>query len=111
MPKRCRSRFEALRGVETHVALSGRAALELVAEYNGRVAAIVTDLQMPRMSGLDLLQQLKANDAHRHIPVVIISGESDPLLPARSLACGAHAFFVKPYSPLAVRQTLEELLQ
>jgi CheY-like chemotaxis protein len=40
----------------------------------------------------------------------LISGDSDPGLPARALAEGADAFFSKPYSPSAVRRKLEQLI-
>lgn len=102
--------LESMRGFEIHVVASAQAALDFLTIGNGGVAAVVTDLQMPRMSGMDLLTRLKSDPALRHIPVLIISGDSDPRLPARSLACGAHAYFTKPYSPLQVRQTLEQLL-
>lgn len=103
--------LEAIEGIDVRVAASGQAALELLARGGEEVAAVVTDLQMPRMSGLDLLERLKNDPRLRHIPVLIISGDSDPRLPARSLSRGAHAYFSKPYSPMQVRQTLERLLR
>ena len=60
---------------------------------------------------MDLLKRLKSDPRLRQIPVLIISGDSDPRLPARSLSFGAHAYFSKPYSPIQVRQTLEQLLR
>lgn len=103
--------LEAMEGVEVRVVASGQDALELLTRGGARVAAVITDLEMPRMSGLDLLQRLKSDPALRDIPVLIISGDSDPRLPARSLSCGAHAYFTKPYSPMQVRHTLEQLLR
>jgi CheY-like chemotaxis protein len=44
------------------------------------------------------------------LPILLISGDSDPMLPERALAQGADAFFPKPYSPSAVRKKLEQLL-
>jgi DNA-binding NarL/FixJ family response regulator len=44
------------------------------------------------------------------MPVLVISGDSDPRTPARVIAAGAQAFFAKPYSPAAIRRKLEELL-
>lgn len=74
------------------------------------VAALVTDLHLPRMDGLHLLSTIRRAATGRAIPVVVISGDSDPSTPARVLAAGAQAFFSKPYSPAAVRRKLEELL-
>ena len=103
--------LESIAGVDIRVVASGQAALEFLARCGEDVAAVVTDLQMPRMSGMDLLKRLKSDPRLRQIPVLIISGDSDPRLPARSLSFGAHAYFSKPYSPIQVRQTLEQLLR
>jgi CheY-like chemotaxis protein len=103
--------LETLDGVHIRVMASAQAALDFLAAEDDSVAAIITDLQMPRMSGMDLLGRLKSDPGLRHIPVLIISGDSDPRLPARSLSSGAHAYFTKPYSPMQVRQTLEQLLR
>jgi CheY-like chemotaxis protein len=53
---------------------------------------------------------VRAEPRFARLPIVLISGDSDPLLPARALAQGADAFFPKPYSPAAVRRKLEQLL-
>lgn len=103
--------LETMEGVDIRIVGSAQAALDFLAMDRGSVAAVITDLQMPRMSGLDLLGHLKNDPALRHIPVVMISGDSDPRLPARSLSQGAQAYFTKPYSPLQVRQTVERLLR
>jgi two-component system chemotaxis response regulator CheY len=74
------------------------------------VAALVTDLHLPHMDGLHLLSAIRTQPRGRRIPVVVISGDSDPRTPSRVLEAGAQAFFSKPYSPAAVRRKLEELL-
>jgi CheY-like chemotaxis protein len=45
-----------------------------------------------------------------HLPIIVISGDSDPRTPERVRRLGADAYFAKPYSPAAVRETLERLL-
>ncbi len=103
--------LESIVGFEIQVAVSGRDAMRILAESADSVAAIVTDLQMPAMSGLDLLKVVKESPALAGIPIFVISGDSDPGLPARALRCGAHCFFHKPYSPTEVRKRLEGILQ
>ena len=44
------------------------------------------------------------------LPILLISGDSDPRVPSLALSSGANAWFPKPYSPSAVRRKLEELL-
>jgi CheY-like chemotaxis protein len=102
--------LETLPEMETRAVRGVHAALKLMADTDNEIVAIVTDLNMPRRDGFDLLGQIRADERHRRLPIVMVSGDSDPRLPERALASGASAFFSKPYSPLALRRTLEKLL-
>jgi len=93
---------KTVRGVEP--------ALLVMRDSESDVAAVVTDLHMPQRTGFELIGQLRADKRYERLPVVMVSGDSDPRLPQRAVAQGASAFFAKPYSPAAVRRTLEKLL-
>ena len=95
-------------GMEILAAASAEQALQFIA--NRRVCAMVTDLHLPRMSGFDLIRRVRELPDYSRIPIVAISGDSDPATPERIRALGANAFFPKPYSPSAVRKELETLL-
>jgi CheY-like chemotaxis protein len=75
-----------------------------------RICAIVTDLNMPRMDGFALIERVRATPATARIPIIVVSADGDLEHQDRARRVGADAFFVKPYSPAAVRETLEELL-
>jgi two-component system chemotaxis response regulator CheY len=107
--------LESIHGVATRAVKSPRAAFAALGETGNDIAAIVTDLHMPDRQtpshdGFDLIRRLRAEPRFARIPILLISGDSDPRLPARALAQGADAFFAKPYSPSAVRRKLEQLL-
>jgi CheY-like chemotaxis protein len=89
-------------------AASGRKAWQLI--QNEGVAAIVTDLHMPHMDGFELIERVRAAGGAARVPIIVISGDSDPGTPERVRRLGADAYFAKPYSPAAVRETLERLL-
>jgi CheY-like chemotaxis protein len=89
-------------------AASGRKAWQLI--QNEGVAAIVTDLHMPHMDGFELIERVRAAGGAARVPIIVISGDSDPGTPERVRHLGADAYFAKPYSPAAVRETLERLL-
>jgi CheY-like chemotaxis protein len=104
--------LESLPGVEPRVIPNLRAAIATIQEA-GNVAALVTDLHLGNSAlsdGFDLISQLRAQPRYANLPIVLISGDSDPLLADRAIAQGANAFFPKPYSPAAVRKTLEQLI-
>jgi FixJ family two-component response regulator len=79
---------------------SGEAFLE--AYHPGRESCLVVDARMPRMSGLDLLEQLKARSDGP--PAIMITGHADIRLAVRAMRAGAMAFLEKPiqYDELVV---------
>jgi CheY-like chemotaxis protein len=110
--------LEVIPGIEVRSIHDPRAAMALLNERDSEIAAIVTDLNLEMNGaqnaglgdGLDLIRQLRAEPRFAQLPILLISGDSDPRLSERALAQGANAFFAKPYSPSAVRKKLEQLL-
>lgn len=58
---------------------------------------IVTDIKMPGISGLELLQRIKEIDAN--IPVILITGQGDIATAVQAMRDGAHDFLEKPFAP------------
>jgi CheY-like chemotaxis protein len=102
--------LETLPGLESRALRNPSAALAILREEGANVAAVVTDLHLARHDGLDLIGRIRADPRYARLPIILISGDSDPGLPARALVQGADAFFSKPYSPAEVRRKLEQLL-
>lgn len=98
----------SLPGVSVEHVRSGRNAWLLLQQE--RVSAIITDLHMPHMDGFELIERVRAAAPATYVPIIVVSGDSDPDTPDRVRRLGADAYFAKPYSPAAVRETLERLL-
>jgi two-component system, response regulator len=62
----------------------------------GDVAVVLLDLKMPRLDGLDVLRQMRADPELRRIPAVILSSSREESDLARSWDLGANAYVVKP---------------
>ena len=97
-------------GLSVRLATSAVEALRILNGAGTPVQAIVTDLNMPRMDGFELIRRVRENRNLSHTPIVVVSADSDPATPERVAQMGASAFFPKPYSPAEVRRTLEQLL-
>jgi CheY-like chemotaxis protein len=97
-----------LDSLETRTARTGLEALAILAD--SPVRAIVTDLQLPRMDGFELIEYVRARSPKAALPILVTSGDSDPANSERLRRLGADAYFTKPYSPAALRRTLEQLL-
>lgn len=93
-------------GFETLVASDGDEALRLV-KLHPDINVILADLMMPRMSGAEMLEVLNADDALRHIPVIVLSGDNAAKEKARAL--GAAACIQKPVDLLDLVATLRKL--
>lgn len=91
------------------VAADGEQALALARDAGERPELIVSDLSMPRMTGLDLIRALKSNDATRTIPVAVITSSDLPNDRENALAAGACAFLPKPLGFDALTQLLVSL--
>ncbi len=57
---------------------------------------ILLDLKMPRLSGLDVLRRLKADDKARQIPVVVLTSSAEEQDVAESYKLGVNSYLVKP---------------
>jgi FixJ family two-component response regulator len=71
------------------------------------VCCVVTDVEMRQMSGLDLLQHLKKNNAA--IPVIVITGKPSERSETFYLECGALGFFRKPVNGDALLEMIKSV--
>lgn len=87
-------------------AMHGRMGLELARQH--RPAVILLDLQLPDMSGREILRALKAEKATWDIPVVVISADATKGQIRELLASGARAYLTKPLDVQRLLQVLDE---
>jgi two-component system chemotaxis response regulator CheY len=63
------------------------------------VNLVVCDINMPRMNGIDFLEQMKKDARGTRVPVVMLTTEGQPELISRAKALGAKGWIVKPFKP------------
>lgn len=96
------------KGFQTIPAEDGLAALEVLKKET--VDAIVLDINMPRMNGLEFLQRIKSDASYADIPVVVVSTESQDEDKEKAFALGAAKYIVKPFTPSQLQTLLTEVL-
>jgi two-component system, LuxR family, response regulator FixJ len=74
----------------------------------GVFGCVITDMRMPGISGLELLERIKAMDSS--MPVIVVTSHWDPLIRSRTLEGGAHAFLTKPVAEDTLLQHLRSAL-
>jgi len=102
--------FLAIPDICVQVMSSAQDALRLLGRADCSISAVVTDLNMPRMDGFEFIARIRAEPRLQRLPIIVVSGDTDPRTPERLASIGVDAFFSKPYSPAQVRLKLEQLL-
>lgn len=72
---------------------------------------IITDLNTPKLSGMQLLEQIKASGFFKSIPVMILSGEDSTEKRIACLNAGADDYVVKPFNPAELFARLNVILR
>lgn len=90
-------------GYEAIKASNGNQAIELVAQNKPHL--ILLDLMMPGMDGLSVLRNIKSNEEHKNIPVIILTNLSDPTVVSEIKNNGGSGFLLKD------EQTLDTIVQ
>jgi len=103
--------FEVLSngGFRPMIVHDGEAIPELARQH--RPVAILLDVMMPRMDGYTAITRLAGDLATRDIPVVILTGQMDPLYQTVSFGLGAAAHLTKPFSSRQLLATLREIVK
>ena len=96
-------------GFDVVVADNGEDALLLVQEESPDL--IVLDWMMPKVSGIEVCRQVKADPATRQIPIIMLSARSEEVDRVRGLETGADDYVVKPYSVVELMARLRTQLR
>jgi CheY-like chemotaxis protein len=89
-------------------AVDGQAALDLARAAHPRVA--VLDFDMPKLNGLEVCAQLKADPATADIRVAIMTANTEADVQGYAFAVGADCFLAKPWNLQPLRQQIAALL-
>jgi Ala-tRNA(Pro) deacylase len=96
-------------GIACRGALDGGHALMMVSE--APPTAILLDLMLPDMNGLDVYERLRRAGPLRRTPVVIVTALDDAAARERGRQLGADAYLTKPFLPQALMEEVREVLE
>jgi two-component system chemotaxis response regulator CheY len=94
-------------GFDVLQAIDGQDGLDVLG--NDRVDVIITDINMPRMDGYEVIRQLRRNAVHKTTPILVLTTESD--VEKRNMArdVGATGWMVKPFDPERLIATVRKV--
>jgi DNA-binding response OmpR family regulator len=96
-------------GFNVLVALTGPAGL--VQARESRPNAIVLDIMLPQMSGVEVCQALREHDDTSHIPILILTAKAEPSERIAGLEFGVDDYVTKPFSPRELVLRVQNLLR
>jgi len=74
------------------------------------VDLVITDINMPDINGLELINFIRSNANYKNLPVVIVSTEGSEKDRERGINLGANAYLVKPFVPEDLQNIIKEFL-
>lgn len=87
----------------------GAVALSML--KNGQFDFVVSDINMPNMTGFDLLSAIKKDDALKHLPVLMVTAEARKEDIVRAAQDGAAGYIVKPFTKATLEEKVVKIMQ
>jgi two-component system chemotaxis response regulator CheY len=85
-------------GYDLVEAVDGQDGVEKLAN-NADASMVICDVNMPKMSGLEMLVEVKQNEKVAHIPFLMLTTEAQPELVLQAKQAGAKGWIIKPFKP------------
>ena len=92
-----------------HQAANGAEALEQLGS-NPDVGLVLCDVNMPEMSGIELVRKIRENHKSEALPIIMITTEGGDAMRKEAIEEGANGYVSKPFTPETILSTLESFL-
>jgi len=88
-------------------AQDGALGFKKLEEATSPVQLVISDWNMPNMSGLDFLKKVRASDKFKKLPFVMLTAEAEKDQVIEAVQAGVTNYIIKPFTPQALREKLE----
>jgi two-component system chemotaxis response regulator CheY len=99
-----------LKGASFEVVEAGDGVEALEVAKGKKLSLIITDVNMPRMDGITLVQRLRALPEFKFTPILVLTTESDATMKQKGKEAGATGWIVKPFSPEKLLDVVNKVL-
>lgn len=103
-----RNLLKELGFINVSEAEDGVAALNKL-KSEGNYEFIVTDWNMPNMSGIELIRAIRADDVFKHLPILMVTAEAKRENIVEAAQAGASGYVVKPFSSATLDKKLKKI--
>jgi two-component system chemotaxis response regulator CheY len=85
----------------------GATALPII--ENGGIDFVVTDWNMPNMTGLDLITAIRANDEIKSLPILLVTAEAKKDQIVAAAKAGVNGYIVKPFTAITLKEKVDRI--
>jgi two-component system chemotaxis response regulator CheY len=83
---------------------------EALAKFDSSIKFVITDWNMPNMSGTEFTKVLRSRDDGRHVPVLMVTARSVKEDILTAMEAGVNNYIVKPFTPQVLKEKIDALL-
>jgi two-component system chemotaxis response regulator CheY len=83
---------------------------DALSKLSGDIHLVITDLNMPRMDGIELIKQIRTNSRHKYVPILVLTTESQATKKQEAKSAGATGWIVKPFRPEQLLAVVQRVL-
>ncbi|WP_373061824.1 response regulator [Gemmatimonas sp.] len=83
---------------------------EALAKFDSSIQFVITDWNMPNMSGTEFTKVLRSRDDGRHVPVLMVTARSVKEDILTAMEAGVNNYIVKPFTPQVLKEKIDALL-
>ncbi len=87
----------------------GKTALPILKQ--GRIEFLITDWNMPGMTGIDLLKTVRADPELSHIPVLMVTAEAKREQIIAAAQAGVNGYVIKPFTAVVLKEKIEKIFE
>jgi CheY-like chemotaxis protein len=97
-------------GYQVIVCRDGQEAVEALNQTQTKIDLVLSDVEMPRLNGFELLQNIRSHSVWQNVPVVMATSRTGDRHRQQAMQLGATAYLGKPVQPQELLETVESLL-
>ena len=87
----------------------GRQALEKLRQNPDKYGLVITDWNMPNMTGIELVQAIRSDEKLKHLPVLMVTAEAKKENVLMAIKAGVNNYIVKPFTAETLKEKLEAI--
>jgi len=87
----------------------GKQALEILKQNPDKYGLVITDWNMPNMTGIELVQAIRNDEKLKHLPILMVTAEAKKENVLAAIKAGVNNYIVKPFTAETLKEKIEKI--